>query len=44
MDEDGIEDAFELTAEIPEKIRTGIWVSPRFQFYLSILRVYRSIS
>lgn len=26
MDEDGIEDAFELQAEIPEKIRTGIWV------------------
>lgn len=28
VDEDGIEDAFELTSEIPEKIRTGIWVSP----------------
>jgi len=27
VDEDGIEDAFELTSEIPEKIRTGIWVS-----------------
>lgn len=26
MDEDGIEDAFELQAEVPEKIRTGIWV------------------
>jgi hypothetical protein len=26
VDEDGVEDAFELTAEIPEKIRTGIWV------------------
>ena len=27
VDEDGIEDAFELTSEIPEKIRTGIWVT-----------------
>lgn len=26
VDDDGIEDAFELQAEIPEKIRTGIWV------------------
>ncbi|KAI3425793.1 hypothetical protein D9Q98_007768 [Chlorella vulgaris] len=30
VDEDGIEDAFELTAEIPEKIRTGIWVGDCF--------------
>lgn len=29
VDEDGIEDAFELTSEIPEKIRTGIWVRLR---------------
>ncbi len=27
LDEDGVEEAFELQAEIPEKIRTGIWVS-----------------
>lgn len=27
VDEDGIEEAFDLQAEIPEKIRTGIWVS-----------------
>lgn len=26
LDEDGVEEAFELQAEIPEKIRTGIWV------------------
>ncbi|KAL4457362.1 hypothetical protein ABPG75_012227 [Micractinium tetrahymenae] len=30
VDEDGIEDAFELTSEIPEKIRTGIWVGDCF--------------
>eukprot|EP00887_Chlorella_sp_A99_P008053 scaffold12.g8053.t1 len=29
-DEDGIEDAFELQNEVPEKIRTGIWVGDCF--------------
>ncbi|KAI7838750.1 hypothetical protein COHA_007543 [Chlorella ohadii] len=30
LDEDGVEEAFELQAEIPEKIRTGIWVGDCF--------------
>eukprot|EP00775_Hariotina_reticulata_P003983 gene3983-4236_t len=30
VDEDGIEDAFELVAEVPEKIRTGLWVGDCF--------------
>ena len=29
-DEDGIEDAFDLQAEIPEAVRTGIWVGDCF--------------
>ncbi|GAB4823453.1 hypothetical protein N2152v2_010499 [Parachlorella kessleri] len=29
-DEDGIEDAFDLVTEVPEKIRTGIWVGDCF--------------
>lgn len=27
LDEDGIEDAFELVAEVPEKIRCVVWLS-----------------
>jgi len=27
LDEDGIEDAFELVAEVPEKIRYVVWLS-----------------
>ncbi|WIA18293.1 hypothetical protein OEZ85_009758 [Tetradesmus obliquus] len=30
LDEDGLEDAFELVAEVPEKIRTGLWVGDCF--------------
>eukprot|EP00879_Flechtneria_rotunda_P019952 GHRR01020972.1.p1 GENE.GHRR01020972.1~~GHRR01020972.1.p1 ORF type:complete len:816 (+),score=351.64 GHRR01020972.1:464-2911(+) len=30
VDEDGNEDAFELVAEVPEKIRTGLWVGDCF--------------
>ena len=30
VEEDGIEDAFELQAEVPEKIRTGLWVGDCF--------------
>ncbi|GBF95719.1 hypothetical protein Rsub_08701 [Raphidocelis subcapitata] len=29
-DEDGIEDAFELLAEVPERVRTGLWVGDCF--------------
>ena len=29
-DEDGIEDSFDLACEIPEKVRTGIWVGDCF--------------
>ena len=30
VEEDGIEDAFELQAEVAEKIRTGLWVGDCF--------------
>eukprot|EP00877_Chromochloris_zofingiensis_P000490 jgi/Chrzof1/10441/UNPLg00368.t1 len=29
-DEDGIEEAFELVAEVPERVRTGLWVGDCF--------------
>ncbi|KAI8462483.1 MAG: coatomer WD associated region-domain-containing protein [Monoraphidium minutum] len=30
VDEDGIEEAFELVAEVPERVRTGLWVGDCF--------------
>ena len=32
LDEDGIEEAFELVAEVPERVRTGLWVGDCFVY------------
>lgn len=31
-DDDGVEDAFELVAEVPERVRTGLWVGDCFVY------------
>lgn len=39
LEEDGIEDAFELQYEIPEKVKTGLWVGDCFIYTNSLSRL-----
>ena len=39
VDEQGVEDAFELLHEIPERVRTGVWVGDCFIYNNSAWRL-----
>lgn len=39
LDEQGVEEAFELLYEVPERVRTGIWVGDCFIYNNSAWRL-----